>query len=85
MARVVNATEVKGQVALSSVKPGNSVQVIWDGRTTTYMICKSNDETLRPNIIELVNLETGRYVRKPGKVLCKKVSVTITIEEMQNG
>lgn len=82
MALVVNASS--DQTPLENVKPGNSVQISWDGVTTTYMVAKSPTDFAQGKI-PLVNLTTGRLVFKPRGLNCTKVSVTINVEKFVEG
>lgn len=82
MALVVSSEGQKAK--LEDIKPGNSVQIVWDGRTTTYMITKT-DKDFANGKVPLVNLETGRLVFKPKSLSCVKVSATVTIEPFNTG
>ena len=82
MALVVSADNHKTE--LGDVKPGNSVQLSWDSRITTYMVVKTETDFAKGKI-PLVNLETGRLVFKPRVLLCAKVSATITLKECKAG
>jgi len=81
MARVVKGTKVE----LGSLNSGHCCDISWDGKTSTYIVCKTtNGDSVNPSSkVTVCNLETGRIVTKPADLKVIQMAVTINAKPME--